>query len=58
MKRNENTNWSIGLMEYWSDELETPGLRPRARGVRGKTFCLAPDIANIHYPSTPWPPSV
>jgi len=40
-------------MEYWSDGSETVGLRPMAHGVRGKTFCLAPDTANIHYSSTP-----
>ncbi|MCK4485916.1 MAG: hypothetical protein KAU38_04040, partial [Desulfobacterales bacterium] len=25
---------SIGVMEYWSDGLETPGVKPRAQGER------------------------
>jgi hypothetical protein len=30
----------VKVMEYWSDGLETPGVRPRVQGERGKHIAL------------------
>ena len=46
-------NWSIGAVGHWSNGLESSGVRPKAQGTKGKTFCLMPDTTNIHYSSTP-----
>lgn len=52
VKRHESTNWSIGVMEYWSDGLGAVGVKPRAQGVRAETF-LMHTTPLLHYSSTP-----